>query len=68
MILNPDIYRQFEDAYLRNRGPLPRSKALALVESLWEEAKSLGIFPLKDPLEGIDVDIRIARVLNSCSK
>ncbi len=68
MILNPDIYRQFKDSYLRIEGPLPLSKAFALVESLWEEAKSLGIFPLKDPLEGIDVDIRIAQVLNSCSK
>ncbi len=68
MILNPYIYRRFEDSYLRNEGPLPLSKALALVESLWEEAKSLGIFPLKDPLEGIDVDIRVAQVLNSCSK
>jgi hypothetical protein len=25
----------------------------------------LGIFSLKDPLEGIEVDIRIARVLNN---
>ncbi|HVN71172.1 MAG TPA: hypothetical protein VMU10_04040 [Desulfomonilia bacterium] len=68
MIRNPEIYRQFEDAYQKNQGHLSRSKSLALVESLWEEAKSLGIFPMKDPWEGIEVDIRIARVLNSCSK
>jgi len=33
-------------------------------EALFEEAKLLGVFPLKDPLEGVDVDIRLAQVLN----
>jgi len=67
MIRNQEFYRQFEEAYLKSNN-LSRSKAFALVESLWEETKSLGIFPMKDPLEGIEVDIRIARVLNTCSK
>jgi len=37
---------------------------LLIFESLYEEAKKLGVFPLKDPLEGIEVDIRLAAVLN----
>ena len=28
----------------------------------------LGVLPLKEPLDGIDVDIRIAKALNSCLK
>jgi hypothetical protein len=35
---------------------------------MWKEAVALGAFPPKDPLEGIEVDINIAKILNSCSK
>jgi hypothetical protein len=38
---------------------------LRIFEALYEEAKQLGVFPLKDPLEGIEVDIRLARALNA---
>jgi hypothetical protein len=31
---------------------------------MWEEGRKLGVLPLKDPLEGIEVDIRMARILN----
>jgi hypothetical protein len=31
---------------------------------LYEEARSLGIFPLKEPLDGIESDIHLARRLN----
>jgi hypothetical protein len=37
------------------------------VSSLWEEARSLGVFPWNDPLAGIEADIRIAQALSSCS-
>ena len=39
-------------------------ESLRLFEGMWEEGISLGLLPLKDPLEGIEVDIRIARILN----
>jgi hypothetical protein len=38
------------------------------VEALYKEAVALGAIPLKDPLEGLDVDLRIAKVVNSVSK
>jgi hypothetical protein len=31
---------------------------------MWLEGMALGVLPLKDPLEGIEVDIRIAEMLN----
>jgi len=37
---------------------------LRIFEAMWKEAMLLGVLPLKDPLEGIEVDIRIARILN----
>ena len=39
-----------------------------IVESLYNEAVSLGVIPLKNPLEGLEVDIKIAKVINSVSK
>ena len=44
------------------------SQSLRLLNSMWREAADLGVFPPKEPLEGIEVDIKIAKVLNSCLK
>jgi hypothetical protein len=35
---------------------------------MWNEAFHLGVFPAEDLMEGIEVDISIAKTLNSCSK
>ena len=37
---------------------------LRIFEALYHEACLLGILPLRDPLDGIEVDIRLAAVLN----
>jgi transcriptional regulator with XRE-family HTH domain len=36
-----------------------------IVEALYKEAVTLGIIPLKNPLDGIRVDLKIAKVVNS---
>lgn len=36
---------------------------LRLFESMFREARALGVFPLSDPLEGIEVDVRIAKAV-----
>ena len=33
----------------------------------YNEAVTLGVIPLKNPLDGIEVDLRIAKVINSVS-
>jgi hypothetical protein len=35
---------------------------------MWHEAVSLGVLPSKNPLEGIETNIKLAKVLNSCLK
>jgi hypothetical protein len=35
-----------------------------IVEALYNEAVTLGIIPLKNPLDGIEVDLKIAKVVN----
>ncbi|GAG97925.1 unnamed protein product [marine sediment metagenome] len=44
------------------------SEALAIFEAMWKEGMTLGVIPPKDPLEGIETDIRIARILNCLKK
>jgi transcriptional regulator with XRE-family HTH domain len=36
-----------------------------IVDALYNEAVALGTFPLKNPLDGIEVDLKIAKVVNS---
>jgi transcriptional regulator with XRE-family HTH domain len=36
-----------------------------IVNALYNEAVTLGIIPLKNPLDGIEVDLKIAKVVNS---
>ncbi len=68
MVRRPDIIRKFEDDLARKEGRVPYARAIKIVTSLWQEGRALGVFPGKNPLEGIEVDIHMAKVLNSCLK
>ncbi len=37
---------------------------LRLYEAMWEEAVALGVFPLSNPYDGLEDDIRLASILN----
>jgi hypothetical protein len=63
MVKRPDLLQAFEQTRIRKTPP-DYFQNLKIFEALYEEAKALGHFPLKDPLEGIEVDIRIAKVIN----
>jgi hypothetical protein len=63
MVKRPDLLEAFERAQIRNTPP-DYFWNLRICEALYEEAKALGYFPLKNPLEGIEMDIRLAKVLN----
>lgn len=68
MVKNSLLLREFEYLFQKKEGRLSFEKAMEIFTSLRQEVKDLKIIPLKDPLEGIEVDIRIAKILNSCSK
>ncbi len=59
-------WRAFEEfeAELESREPVNIEQNFRILDALYEEARLLGIFPLKDPLDAIDVDIEVARVVN----
>jgi hypothetical protein len=63
MIKNPHLLRAFEDDLAR-RTPPDHLGNLCLVEAMLDLARQLGVWPPADPLDGIEVDIRVARVLN----
>ncbi|MEA3494151.1 MAG: hypothetical protein U9R38_07220 [Candidatus Margulisiibacteriota bacterium] len=62
MIKKPELLRMFD------KEKLSFKEAMRIFESLWQEALSLKVLPSKNPLEGIEKDLRIAKILNSCSK
>lgn len=64
MITNPQLLKKLNDKYLKKTRRTYK-ESLAIFEALWREAVSLGKLPLKNPLEGIEKDFRIARALNS---
>ena len=41
------------------------ARNLRLVDALLAEARALGVWPPADPLGGLDVDLRIARAVNT---
>jgi hypothetical protein len=66
MIKNPKKLKKFEN-FLSGKEKANLSENYRLIESMYEEALFLGIFPLKNRLDGIEVDLRIAKVVNSVS-
>jgi len=64
MITNYQKLQKFE------RGLVGKEEAdvlrnFRIVDALCKEAVALGAIPLKNPLEGIEIDIKIAKVVNS---
>jgi hypothetical protein len=67
MVKNSSRLKEFEDDYIRRNKPDMLSN-LQLLDSLFEEAKALSVFPLQELLSGLEIDIKIAKVINSVPK
>lgn len=68
MIKDAEALRRFEERLARQEGPLPYEKAVAIFAGMWNEAVALGVLPSKTPMDGIETDIKLARILNACLK
>ena len=64
MIKNAEILEKLEKSIVK-KSRLSYSRKLKIYEGLYKEACSLGIFPLKNPLEGIEEKILFVRRINS---
>lgn len=60
-------FRKFERELLKKE-KVDIMRNFKILEALYQEAVSLGIIPLKNLLDGVEVDIKIAKVINSVSK
>lgn len=63
MIRNTRLLEKLNNAQIRATPP-DYFHNLIIFEALYREANALGMFPLRNPLEGIENDIRLARILN----
>jgi hypothetical protein len=60
-------FRKFERELLKKE-KVDIMRNFKILEALYYEAVSLGIIPLRNLLDGVEVDIKIAKVINSVSK
>jgi len=67
LVKNGEAVRSLEKAILRKE-KTDFSRNIRLVEAMHKEAVFLGAFPPQDKLSGLDIDIKIARAINSVSK
>jgi len=67
VIRNPKRIQRLEKELLR-RDRTDIAKNFRMVDAMFQEAVALGILPLRDPLEGLEVPIRIARAVNCVSR
>jgi len=67
MVKDAKKLEMFEKELMKLEKPDPK-KNFKIAEALYDEAVALGAIPLNDPLDGIEVDIRIAKVVNGVSK
>ena len=64
MVKNKIILNKFYQELIKKEN-IPYKKALRIYESLCQEAVSLGIFTSSNILDGIEIDIKIAKAINS---
>ncbi len=64
MIKDVSAWKKFEDSLMKENPQVSFLDSLRLMEAMWNEGCKLGVLPPSNPLDGIEVDIEIARVLN----
>ena len=64
MIRDPEAWRRWEARWQR-RTPADLKANLRVFRTLMEHAHALGAWPPENPLEGIEVDIQLAKVVNT---
>ena len=64
MVRDGETLRRFEEDLIRREPHRSFQESFRIYEAMWKEAVALGVLPLADPLEGIEADIELARLLN----
>lgn len=64
MIKNSKLLEKFEEDLIKGKKANFKEN-LRIADALYKEARRLKVLPLKNPLDGIETVIKIARVINS---
>lgn len=64
MIKDNSELKKFERDFIKNSN-ISLEKKYKILDSLYKEARTLGKFKSDNPLDGIELKIKIARVINS---
>ena len=64
MIKDEQRWRQFKRELIRSQ-ELTIEQKYKILNALLHEARALGVFPPKDPLEGIEIKIKLAKIINA---
>lgn len=64
MIRDTVLWKRFEADWQRSRKP-DLEKHLHIFDALLEHARTLGIWPPEEPLEGLEHDLYLAKVINA---
>ena len=67
MIRNSKMFYEFEKELIKKE-KADVIKNFHMVDSMYDEAVALGIIPMKDPLDGLEIDLKIAKVVNYVSE
>ncbi len=63
MIKDSQAWASWEKKHSQKNPPCVADN-LRLLDAMFEEAKALGVFPLLDPLQDLDVKIYLAKAIN----
>ncbi len=63
MLRNPALWEAWETEFARHT-PVDFARNLAIMEALREHAVLLGVWGVREPLEGLESRIELARILN----
>ena len=63
MIKNQRLWESWENGLIRKTKP-DIAQNFRLLNAMYDEARSLGLFPPADPLQGLDFKIRWIKMIN----
>ena len=67
MIKNREIVQKFEEELIKKE-KVNLAKNFQIMDAMYKEARALGAIPMKDTLNGWDIDAKIAMVVNYVPK
>ncbi len=67
MIANYKEFHKFEKELI-SKEKVDIKRNFRIIDALYHEAVKLGIIPIRNPLDGLETDIKIAHIINSVSR